>query len=600
MSIRDTDNQVILHEDHLSQIAKNIKETGIEKVAIVSIMGAYRTGKSFLLDLFLRYLRYKSRVSSSKSTDSESGNSPNSTAAKSHLDGRSNGEFPAWLDEEGDVITEGRAENEDSTGFHWRGGMEKCTQGLWLWSEPFIIQGESLEDHENHLPEKIAVLLLDSQGAFDSQMTKEQSATIFGLTAVLSSLQIYNISMQIQEDKIESLHYFLECAGSCARFLNEKEHQDIKLFQRLEFLVRDWPNFDERWDLATCEKQMNEHMKQHLDNARDSSTPDAIKSMFEEVSCWLLPHPGLKINRVTWDGRVSDLSPEFVKLLDAYVIRTFGPGLRPRTILGKPLLASSLVSVTNAFVEAFKDLVPKGANLATAIAASSNLLAKEQSLSEFKSSLERAIESGSGRGLQPEDFAKNEKKVRVAAIDHFMRSTNFGPQEDRDAVKIELIAEMDNLRAFYEIENRRRMESALTVFAGLMLLVGILYSIDKVSDFTCDWYSDTCVKMSNALFLIYFTILVAVLTNVYFLYQSRGQTVAFMAIFEMGKASTALLLEYGNRIMQIFSALRDPNSRGLREELTNLMHRIISDITDGMRAIHLSVREAYSKVGSSE
>jgi len=600
VSIRDTDNQVILHEELLSQIAKNIKETGVEKVAIVSIMGAYRTGKSFLLDLFLRYLRYKSHESSSKSTYSESKNSPNSTAAKSHLEGHSKGEFPPWLDSEGDLITEGRAENEDSTGFHWRGGMEKCTQGLWLWSEPFIIQGESVEDHENHLPEKMAVLLLDSQGAFDSQMTKEQSATIFGLTAVLSSLQIYNISMQIQEDKIESLHYFLECAGSCARFLNENEHQDIKLFQRLEFLVRDWPNFDETWDLATCEKQMNEHMKQHLDNARDSSTPDAIKSMFEEVSCWLLPHPGLKINKVTWDGRVSDLSPEFVKLLDAYVIRTFGRGLRPRTVLGKPLLASSLVSVTSAFVEAFKDLVPKGANLATAIAASSNLLAKEQSLTEFKSSLERAIESGSGKGLQPEDFAKSEKKVRVAAIDHFMRCTNFGPPEDRDAVKIELIAEMDNLRAFYEIENRRRMESALTVFAGLMLLVGILYSIDKVSDFTCDWYSDTCVKMSNALFLIYFTILVAVLTNVYFLYQSRGQTVAFMAIFEMGKASIALLLDYANRIMQIFSALRDPNSGGLREELSNLMHRIISDITEGMRAIHLSVREAYSKVGSSE
>ena len=591
---------MILHEELLSQIAKNIKETGVEKVAIVSIMGAYRTGKSFLLDLFLRYLRYKSHESSSKSTYSESKNSPNSTAAKSHLEGHSKGEFPPWLDSEGDLITEGRAENEDSTGFHWRGGMEKCTQGLWLWSEPFIIQGESVEDHENHLPEKMAVLLLDSQGAFDSQMTKEQSATIFGLTAVLSSLQIYNISMQIQEDKIESLHYFLECAGSCARFLNENEHQDIKLFQRLEFLVRDWPNFDETWDLATCEKQMNEHMKQHLDNARDSSTPDAIKSMFEEVSCWLLPHPGLKINKVTWDGRVSDLSPEFVKLLDAYVIRTFGRGLRPRTVLGKPLLASSLVSVTSAFVEAFKDLVPKGANLATAIAASSNLLAKEQSLTEFKSSLERAIESGSGKGLQPEDFAKSEKKVRVAAIDHFMRCTNFGPPEDRDAVKIELIAEMDNLRAFYEIENRRRMESALTVFAGLMLLVGILYSIDKVSDFTCDWYSDTCVKMSNALFLIYFTILVAVLTNVYFLYQSRGQTVAFMAIFEMGKASIALLLDYANRIMQIFSALRDPNSGGLREELSNLMHRIISDITEGMRAIHLSVREAYSKVGSSE
>ncbi len=41
-------------------------------------------------------------------------------------------------------------------------------------------------------------------------MTKEQSATVFGLTAVLSSTQIYNISKQIQEDKVENLRHFME------------------------------------------------------------------------------------------------------------------------------------------------------------------------------------------------------------------------------------------------------------------------------------------------------------------------------------------------------------------------------------------------------
>lgn len=50
----------------------------------------------------------------------------------------------------------------------------------------------------------VAVLLMDTQGAWDSNMTKEQSATIFGLTAVLSSKQIYNINMQIQEDKADA------------------------------------------------------------------------------------------------------------------------------------------------------------------------------------------------------------------------------------------------------------------------------------------------------------------------------------------------------------------------------------------------------------
>merc|ERR1719199_2050888 len=81
--------------------------------------------------------------------------------------------------------------------------MDVCTEGIWVWSEPFlrIIDGK-----------RVALLLMDTQGAWDSSMTKEQSATIFGLTAVLSSKQIYNVSMQVQEDKVENLTYFMRFA----------------------------------------------------------------------------------------------------------------------------------------------------------------------------------------------------------------------------------------------------------------------------------------------------------------------------------------------------------------------------------------------------
>merc|ERR1719162_662270 len=78
--------------------------------------------------------------------------------------------------------------------------MDACTEGIWVWSEPFLrkINGET-----------VALLLMDTQGAWDGNMTKEQSATIFGLTAVLSSKQIYNINMQVQEDKVENLAFFM-------------------------------------------------------------------------------------------------------------------------------------------------------------------------------------------------------------------------------------------------------------------------------------------------------------------------------------------------------------------------------------------------------
>ena len=543
-------------------------------MAIVSIMGAYRTGKSFLLDLFLRYLRYMER-----SSHPHEGSS---------VDFRSSDGIPEWLVADGAKVTEGLGEKCDRNGFQWRGGMEKCTQGVWIWSHPFMISRPTEDNPE--ISEKVAVLLLDSQGAFDSQMTKDQSATVFGLTAVLSSLQIYNLSMQIQEDKIESLHYFMECAMSCMRFLatdseETKSTNSNHLFQELQFLVRDWANFEPTWSLGECEKQMRAHLAQHLDTARDSTTPDALKSMFDKIGCWMLPHPGLKINKTNWTGDIADLDPEFIKFLDVYVRRTFGTGLGDRKILGKPLTPSSFADVMEMFTLAFQNLVPKGANLALAIANSSNLMSKEKAISDFKRQIELNILEEASSGIPESEFAKLETNVRKTVIDHFIKSTTFGPPEARDSVKDELVAELNSLREFYEAENRRRMESALTVFAGFSVLIGVLYFLDKLSDVTCDWYSETCVKVSNALFFIYFTMFVAILTNAYFLLQSKGKTVTVMALIELGKASFALFLGYASTLKSMIGDIRNSNTEALGREASSLLHRFIADLKNGYTAL---------------
>merc|ERR1719387_228549 len=50
------ENQVELEEKNLMRIEQNLCLTGADSVSIVSVMGTYRTGKSFLLDLLLRFL----------------------------------------------------------------------------------------------------------------------------------------------------------------------------------------------------------------------------------------------------------------------------------------------------------------------------------------------------------------------------------------------------------------------------------------------------------------------------------------------------------------------------------------------------------------
>ncbi|KAG7249370.1 hypothetical protein CRUP_004785, partial [Coryphaenoides rupestris] len=100
----------------------------------------------------------------------------------------------------------GEAE-EPLTGFSWRGGSERETTGIQIWSEVFLV-----DKPDGH---KVAVLLMDTQGTFDSQSTLRDSATVFALSTMISSMQVYNISQNVQED-------------------------DLQHLQSLRFLVRDW------------------------------------------------------------------------------------------------------------------------------------------------------------------------------------------------------------------------------------------------------------------------------------------------------------------------------------------------------------------------
>lgn len=69
-------------------------------------------------------------------------------------------------------------------GFSWRGGSERDTTGILMWSEPFVIK---LDDGSD-----VAVVLMDTQGAFDSEYTVRDSATVFALSTMTSSIQGFN------------------------------------------------------------------------------------------------------------------------------------------------------------------------------------------------------------------------------------------------------------------------------------------------------------------------------------------------------------------------------------------------------------------------
>lgn len=57
---------------------------------------------------------------------------------------------------------------------------------------------------------QVAIYLMDTQGTFDSQSTVKDNATVFAISTMLSSVQIYNLSVNIEEDDLQHLQVILQ------------------------------------------------------------------------------------------------------------------------------------------------------------------------------------------------------------------------------------------------------------------------------------------------------------------------------------------------------------------------------------------------------
>lgn len=235
-------------------------------------------------------------------------------------------------------------ESEPLSGFSWRGGSERDTTGILMWSDIFTW------DYSNG--EKVAIILLDTQGSFDSQSTVRDCATIFALSTMLSSVQCYNLSQNIQEDDLLHLQLFTDY-GRLALAESGKTP-----FQRLQFLVRDWSfPYEAEYGavggqrILTRRLEINE--KQHPDL---QALRNHITSCFSEISCFLLPHPGLTVaNNPTFDGRLADITPEFKKSLKSLTPMLLAPeNLIIKQINGQKVRAKELIQYFKSYMAIYK------------------------------------------------------------------------------------------------------------------------------------------------------------------------------------------------------------------------------------------------------
>ena len=92
-------------------------------------------------------------------------------------------------------------ENKEVSSFAWRGGQERQTTGIWMWSEPFL-------RYPRGSSEQVAVLLMDTQGMFDNETSMALTAQIFGLSTFVSSFQVSTSIVSLASVRVPLLSFY--------------------------------------------------------------------------------------------------------------------------------------------------------------------------------------------------------------------------------------------------------------------------------------------------------------------------------------------------------------------------------------------------------
>ena len=86
---------------------------------------------------------------------------------------------------------------EPLNGFSFKGGSSRDTTGMIFWSDVFL--------YDDVFEDKIAIVVMDTQGLFDSKTPPADNTKIFALGTLISSIQIYNLNGVVQEDQLQYL-----------------------------------------------------------------------------------------------------------------------------------------------------------------------------------------------------------------------------------------------------------------------------------------------------------------------------------------------------------------------------------------------------------
>jgi hypothetical protein len=279
-----------------------LSDPQFNKLGIISLVGKYRTGKSFLLN---RVLLNQKR----------------------------------------------------ETGFDVGPTIKPCTKGIWMWSKPVLIDN-------NHSKEKFHTFMIDTEGlgAYDEEINHDSK--IFLIAVLISSLFIFNSFGNIDENSINSLSFILNLSktikiSSDSNSNSTSAVEEIsKYFPSLLWLLRDFSLKleDTQGNTITAREYLENALTLQKGSTEVVEEKNKVRKMittyFPERDCFSMVRPVENEKELQNLNNLDDdkIRVEFLEQAETLRNKVFKK-VKPKTFNGKILTGGMLCELLNSILD---------------------------------------------------------------------------------------------------------------------------------------------------------------------------------------------------------------------------------------------------------
>ena len=304
VTFNDITKKFEINEEAIKIISKEENK----QIGILSLVGKYRTGKSFLLNRVL-------------------------------------------------------IDKKSKNGFDVGPTIKPCTKGIWLWSSPLII-------NNNYSNTSFPAYLIDTEGlgAYDEEVNHDSK--IFLIAILISSLFIYNSFGTIDEVALNNLSLILNLSKSLkirnnSNSLNtndDDEEEMAKYFPSLLWILRDFAlKLEDNEGNVITAKQYLENALQQQKGASESIEEKnlvrkMIKTYFLERDCFPMVRPVENERDLQKLMTLSDdkIRPEFLRQSEMLRNKIYMK-IKPKNFNGKLLSGQMLINLLESIIEAINE-----------------------------------------------------------------------------------------------------------------------------------------------------------------------------------------------------------------------------------------------------